>query len=65
MSSKNSAWWLSSDHTRFFEAKITWPTVERLTDNHMVEHVDLQNPSSFGQPASQPDISFAWRRLTL
>jgi hypothetical protein len=37
----------SSDHTRFFEAEITWPTVERLTDNNVIEHVDLQNPGSF------------------
>lgn len=24
----------------------------------MIEQVDLQNPGSFAQPASQPDISF-------
>ena len=29
----------------------------------MIEHVDLQNPGSFAQPASQPDISFARRRI--
>ena len=29
----------------------------------MIEHVDLQDPGSFGQPASQPDISFARRRI--
>jgi hypothetical protein len=32
----------SSDHTRFFEAEITWPTIERLTDNDMIEQVDVQ-----------------------
>jgi hypothetical protein len=29
----------------------------------MIEHVDLQNPGSLGQPASQPDIGFARRRI--
>src|ERR1700736_3209154 len=29
----------------------------------MVDHVDLQNPGSFDQPASQPNIGFARRRL--
>jgi hypothetical protein len=48
MSSENSGLLVSSDHTRFFEAEITWPTVERLTDNNVIEHVDLQNPGSFG-----------------
>jgi hypothetical protein len=28
--------------------EITWPLVERLTDNNVIEHVDLQNPRSFG-----------------
>jgi TPR repeat protein len=25
---QDSPWWFPSDHTRFFEAEITWPTVE-------------------------------------
>ena len=29
----------------------------------MIKHVDLQNPGSFAQPASQPDIGFTWSRL--
>ena len=29
----------------------------------MIEDVDLQNPGSFAQPASQPDISFARCRI--
>ena len=28
----------------------------------VIKHVDLQNPGSLGQPASQPDISFTRRR---
>jgi len=27
-----------------FEAEIIWLTVERLADNDMIEHVDLQYP---------------------
>jgi hypothetical protein len=30
----------------------------------VIEHVDLQNPGSLGQPASQSDISFTRRRIT-
>jgi hypothetical protein len=52
MSSKNSALVVFITSYRFFEAEITWPTLERLTDNDVIEHVDLQNPGSFGQPAS-------------
>jgi hypothetical protein len=57
-------WRFASDHTRFFEAEITWPTVERLTDNNVIEHVDLQGPGSLGQPASRADISIARCRIT-
>jgi hypothetical protein len=35
------------------------PTVERLTDDNVIEHVDFQNPGSFGQPESQPDTARA------
>jgi hypothetical protein len=48
----------------FFEAEVTRSTVKRLTDNNVIEHVDLQNPGSFGKPASQPDISLARRRIS-
>ena len=34
-----------------------------VTDNYMIEHVDLQNPDSFDEPTSQTDISFTRRRL--
>jgi hypothetical protein len=30
----------SSDHTRFFE--VTWPTIERLTENDIIEQIDVQ-----------------------
>jgi hypothetical protein len=29
----------------------------------VIKHVDLQNTGYFGQPASQPDISLARRRI--
>jgi hypothetical protein len=35
----------------------------RLTYNDVIKHFDLQNPGSFGKPASQPDISLARRRI--
>jgi hypothetical protein len=30
----------------------------------VIKRVDLQDPGSFGKPASQPDISFARCRIT-
>jgi hypothetical protein len=48
---------LSEAPTALFTAR----TTEAATE--VIEHVDLQNPGSFGQPASQPDISFARRRI--
>ena len=64
MSSKNNALVVFIRLDRFFEAEITWPALQRMTHNDVVEHVDLQDPASFGQPASQPDISFAKRRIS-
>ena len=46
MCSTNSALVVSSDHTRFFEAEIAWPTVERLTDNNMIELLICKIPAS-------------------
>jgi hypothetical protein len=36
-----------SQNASFFEAEISWPAVEGSADNHMIKHVDLQNPGSF------------------
>jgi hypothetical protein len=62
---RTTPWWFSADYPPFFEAEITWPTVKRLTDNNVIEHVDLQDPGSLGQPASQADISIARCRITV
>src|SRR5260370_2570796 len=40
---RTSPWSYSSDCTRFFEAEIAWSTVKRLTDNDMIEQVDLSS----------------------
>jgi hypothetical protein len=47
-----------SQNASFFEAEISRPATEGLADNHVIEHIDLQNPSSSAQPAGQPEISF-------
>jgi hypothetical protein len=39
-----------------FEAEITGPAGGRGTDNHVIQHLDLQNPGAFGEPASQAGI---------
>ncbi len=49
-----------SQKATFLEAEISWPAAEASADNHVIKHVDLQNPGFFAQLASQPDIGFAW-----
>jgi hypothetical protein len=35
----------------------------RGTDNHMIQHLDLQEPGAFGEPASQAGICLGRRRI--
>jgi hypothetical protein len=52
-----------SQKASFFEAEISWPAVKEPADNQMIEHVDLQNPGSFAEAASQPHIGFTGSRV--
>jgi len=54
---------LLSDNAGFLEAEISLSVIHGLTDDHMVQELDLKNPSSFVNPAGQPDISFARVRV--
>ena len=47
-----------------FEAEITGPACGRGTDNHVIQHLDLQEPGAFGEPASQASVRFTWRWIT-
>ena len=42
---------------------IFWPSRGRTTDNHMVEHVNFQQPAGPNQIACGPDIRVTWRRV--
>jgi hypothetical protein len=52
-----------SDNAGFLEAEIPLPVIHGLTDDHMVQELDLKNPGSFANPAGQPHIGFTWRRI--
>ncbi len=55
---------LLSDNAGFLEAEISLSVIHGLTDDHMVQELDLKNPGSFANPAGQPHISFAWVGVT-
>src|SRR5260221_11695834 len=46
-----------------FEAEISGPAGGRGTDDHVIQHLDLQEPGAFGEPASQASVRFTWRRI--
>ena len=48
-------------HTSLFEAEISGPAGDRGTDDHVIQHLDLQEPGAFGEPASQASVRFTWR----
>jgi hypothetical protein len=52
-----------SQKASLFEAEVSWSAAKRPADNQMIEHVDLQNPGSFAEPASQPHIGFTGSRV--
>jgi hypothetical protein len=54
---------ICSQKASLFEAEVSWLAAEGPADNHMIEHVDLQNPGSFAEPASQPHIGFTGSRV--
>ena len=52
-----------SQKASLFETEVSCSAAEGPADNHMIEHVDLQNPGSSAEPAGQPDIGFTRRRV--
>jgi hypothetical protein len=50
---------LLSDNAGFLEAEISVLAIHRLTDNDMVQQLDLENPGSFANPAGEAQIGFA------
>jgi hypothetical protein len=54
---------LLSDNACFLEAEKSLPVIHGLTDDHMVQELDLKNPGSFANPAGQPHISFTWAEV--
>ena len=52
-----------ANRSGLLEAEISLPAVHRLADHHVIKHLDLENPGSFVEPASQTKISFARTRV--
>jgi hypothetical protein len=50
-----------ADDASLFEAEMTGPACGRGTDNHVIQHLDLQEPRAFGEPESQASVRFTWR----
>ncbi len=53
-----------SDGAGFLKTKICLPIIHRLTDDHVIKHLNLENPGSFVKPASQTKIGFARARVS-
>jgi hypothetical protein len=51
--------WHLANRSGFLKAKISLPAVKRMADDHMIQHLDLENSGGFAEPAGQPEISFA------
>ena len=52
------------DHAGFLEAEISLAAIHRLTNDHVIEELDLENPGGFANPACEPQISFTRLRVT-
>jgi hypothetical protein len=48
-----------ADSSGFFEAKISLPVIDWMTDDYVVQQLDLENPGSFANPAGEAKIGFA------
>jgi hypothetical protein len=48
-----------SDNAGFLEAEVSLSSIHGLTDDHMIQELDMKNPGSFIDPKGQPHISFA------
>ena len=49
----------SLEEPSLFEAELALSVIHGLTDDHMIQELDLKNPGSFIDPTGQPHISFA------
>jgi hypothetical protein len=48
-----------ANRSGLLKAEISLPIANRMPDDHVIEYLDLENPRSFVEPASQAKISFA------
>jgi hypothetical protein len=49
----------STDSPAFLEAKVSLPPVNRMSNDDVIKHLDLENPGSFVESPSQAKIGFA------
>jgi len=50
----------SGNDACFLEAKISLPIIYWVTDDYVVQHLDLENPGCFAESTSEAKIGFAW-----
>ncbi len=55
---------LLANRSGFLEAEISLPAVNQMSDDHVIKHLDLENPGSFAEPPSQAEIRFARARVS-
>jgi hypothetical protein len=55
---------LLANRSGFLEAEISLPAVNRMSDDHVIKHLDLENPGSFVEPPSQAEIRIARARIS-
>jgi hypothetical protein len=56
-------WRVLTESAAFLEAKISLPVIYWLTDDYVVQQLDLENPGSFANPAREAKIGFARARV--
>jgi hypothetical protein len=57
-------WRALTESAGFHEAKISLPVIHWLTDDHVIQQLDLKNPDSFANSAGEAEIGFTRARVT-
>jgi len=55
-------WRVLTESAAFLEAKISLPVIHWLTDDYLVQQLDLENPGSLANPAGEAQIGFTRAR---
>jgi hypothetical protein len=63
-SSAAYGWRVLTESAAFLEAKISLPVIHWLTDDYVVQQLDLENPGSLANPAGEAQIGFTRARVS-